>query len=68
MTATEGAGVLAAGFDIIQLEKFTPAEMAHAIVSAPPSADRLVAVGGVTAQNAADNGRAGATPPATSAP
>ncbi|CDK97393.1 Putative molybdenum utilization protein ModD [Magnetospirillum gryphiswaldense MSR-1 v2] len=57
-----------AGVDVLQLEKFTPpqvAEAAHALADWPGT---LAAAGGVNAANAADYARAGARVLVTSAP
>ena len=65
----EGVAAAAAGFDVIQAEKFSPPGIA-ALVARLPSAVRPVvaAAGGINAANAADYARAGADVLVTSAP
>jgi len=59
-----------AGFDVIQAEKFKPAEIAHLVERLATTAERpaIAAAGGVNKSNAADYARAGADILVTSAP
>ncbi len=58
-TAAEARDAMAAGFDIIQLEKMTPAEVAS-VKERTRAGVLLAAAGGVTPANAGDYVRAGA--------
>ena len=66
----EARAAIAAGFDVIQLEKFSPAAVAEVAKAAAGQSTRPVvaAAGGVNAGNAAEFVRAGATLIVTSAP
>jgi molybdenum transport protein len=66
----EARAAIAAGFDIIQLEKFSPAAVAEVarFAAARPAPPIVAAAGGVNAGNAAEFVRAGATLIVTSAP
>ncbi len=68
-TVAEAGEAVEAGFDVIQLEKFTVAAVAEVVAFARGRASPLIAAaGGVNASNAADLVRAGAGLIVTSAP
>lgn len=69
-SVAEGEAAAAAGFDVIQAEKFTVAQVAELAeaLGRVPIRPRLAVAGGVTANNAADYARAGADILVTSAP
>jgi molybdenum transport protein len=66
----EARAAIAAGFDVIQLEKFSLAQVAEVarLAAGRPAAPVIAAAGGVNASNAAEFVRAGATLIVTSAP
>lgn len=60
-TVAEAADAITAGFDIIQLEKFTPVDVAKVVRAGPPAARPLIAAaGGIHPGNAGDYVKAGA--------
>jgi molybdenum transport protein len=68
LSLDEAQAAIAAGADVIQLEKF-PLDQIRALVALPrPAGVRLAAAGGVNAKNAADFAAAGAEILVTSAP
>ncbi|KIL99476.1 Molybdenum transport system protein ModD [Paramagnetospirillum magnetotacticum MS-1] len=64
----EAEAAAAAGADVIQLEKFTPAQTAEVTERVGPCGILIAAAGGVTAANAADYAQAGAAILVSSAP
>ncbi len=69
-TVADGKAAAAAGFDVIQAEKFSPEQIAQlvAALGGAPQRPAVAAAGGINADNAATYARAGADILVTSAP